>query len=438
MSGVDLVAAVSRERVLVLDGVSGPALPAVAGGDGWPDTPLVIRTVGVAAATVLAPAARLGSEPTTTVHLLGLAPGCEPWLDDAGWLDLADLDRLAHPSGVAAAIRTGLGEYSGEAPWPRGRPDWYRPGWQAEVEWWVDEQLPALGLARTGKSESVKIWSLSAVLRIPVASGEGATSVFVKATCPHFRAEPAITRLMASLAPEVVSEVLATNDARIWTLMRPLTEGEVEGRPETAPAAARAMARLQLQLLASKQDLLATGAPDRRLVPTLAAFEQLVTDSIELPKLDGLERQQAVMLLPWVASEFDALAAIGVPDSIAHGDLHLGNYVADAADVRIFDWSDGALTCPVFDAVMLAQSAGSEHEQAIFEAYAEVWAGSLPELDVAAALRLAAVPHLVYLAVSFEGIYRGQEEQARWEMAGISVRLLRRLIARWSEAGSPS
>lgn len=440
-AGVDLVAAVRGGRLLVSDGASGPGLPRVEDSDGWLETPKVIATAGVASATVLAPGTRLGGEPTTTVHLLGLPlAGPDPSIADASWLDVDDLDRLAHPPAVAAAIRTGLAEYAGDVPWPPGRPAWYRPSWPAELDGWVDEQLPRLGLTRTGGTVAVKVWSLSAVVRIPVVSGTGATSVYVKATCEHFRAEPAVTRLLASLAPEVVPDVLAIDETRGWILMRPFTDGDGDDaeRPETAPVAARAIARLQLQLLAREPDLLATGAPDRGLAATLAAFEQLVSGGLELALLNHVERQQAVALLPWVVREHAALAAVGVPDSLAHGDLHLANYVADSAGVRIFDWSDAALACPVLDALMLAHGGGLEHEQATFDAYAEVWAEHLPEVDVAAALRLAAVPHLVYLAVSFEGIYRDQEQQSRWEMAGICARLLRRLILRWTEAGSPS
>ncbi|WP_375429950.1 phosphotransferase family protein [uncultured Friedmanniella sp.] len=407
-AGVDLVAAVRGGRLLVSDGASGPVLPRVEDSDGWLETPKVVATAGVASATVLAPATRLGGEPTTTVHLLGLPlAGPDPSIADASWLDVDDLDRLAHPPAVAAAIRTGLVEYARDVPWPPGRPAWYRPSWPAELDGWVDEQLPRLGLTRTGGTVAVKVWSLSAVVRIPVVSGTGATSVYVKATCEHFRAEPAVTRLLASLAPEVVPDVLAIDETRGWILMRPFTDGDGDDaeRPETAP---------------------------------VAAFEQLVSGGLELALLNHVERQQAVALLPWVAREHAALAAVGVPDSLAHGDLHLANYVADSAGVRIFDWSDAALACPVLDALMLAHGGGLEHEQATFDAYAEVWAEHLPEVDVAAALRLAAVPHLVYLAVSFEGIYRDQEQQSRWEMAGICARLLRRLILRWTEAGSPS
>lgn len=437
-TGVDLVAAVCGDRLLVLDAPAGPVLPAVAGCEGWPETPLVIRTAGVDHATVLAPATRLAEEPATTVHLLGLPPGGpDPSLQGAGWLDLTHLERLGHPPDVATAVRAGLAEHTGAAPWPARRPAWYRPGWPAESDAWVDEQLARIGLDRTGPSEMVKIWSLSAVLRVPVSGGGTAAHVYAKATCDHFRAEPAVTRLLASLAPAVVPDVLAVDEDRGWLLMRPFTDGEVEPRPETAPAAARAIAGLQLDLLDHTDELLAAGAPDRRLAPTLAAFERLVTGGIELPLLTPAERQRLLALVPWVARELETLAAVQVPDSIGHGDLHIGNYVADAAGVRMFDWSDAALTLPVLDARLLAGSAGGEHEQPTLDAYAEVWANRLPAVDVAAALELSPVPHLVYQTVSYEGIYRGQEEQSHWEMAGISARLLRRLIGRWEEAGSP-
>ena len=66
---------------------------------------------------------------------------------------------------------------------PALRPEWFGTRWYDEVEPWVDEHLAATGRRRTGVMRVSRVWSISAVLRVPTNAGD----VWFKATCDLFR-----------------------------------------------------------------------------------------------------------------------------------------------------------------------------------------------------------------------------------------------------------
>lgn len=420
----DLVAAVRDGRVLVRDASSGPVLPVAKPEEGSGHLRALGRAVGVAAVTPLAPPRWLDLDPPLTVHLVD--PGTEP--DGATWLALDALDELRHPPAVAASVRQGLAEHAGTEPWPARRPPWYRTGWRSAADAWVDQALAQRGLRRAGPSVPLKLWSLSAVLQVAVTDA-ALGSVYLKAAGGPFVAEASITALLARLAPGAVPDVLALDAARGWLLMRPFPQPTEDGT--SAPAAARTLAAIQQSAAAHLDDLLAAGVVDRTAGPTVDALRDVVRGGVERDLLTPAEQQQAVELLPWFAAQVQALVATGMPVTLGHGDLHAGNYTVQDGRVVIFDWTDAALTFPALDAALLARSVGPDHGPAALAAYADAWRAGWPDADVERALDLARVVNLGYQAVSFDGIYRSQEGAARGELAGLSARNLRELIAAW-------
>ena len=373
---MDLVAAVHGGRVRVTpDG----KLPTVSARDGWAETAEVLATAGDPYGQIMAPAWRTEAEPVATVHLVAVGPG------DGPWLDLAHLDRLAHRAEVRTAVATGVAEYRGQRPRPAGRPPWFGPSWRAEVDRWINARLTEVGLERLGPGAVVKFWSLSVILAVPTAAGP----VYFKAACDHFRAEPAITAAVARHCAEAVPDLIAIDAVRGWMLMRAFSDVSEDPEPRLAPVAARIMASIQLVMSDHLDELAAAGTPDRTLGPTVAALQRVVEDSLELDQLDDSERRTAVAMLPWLTDQITALAEAGMPYSLGHGDLHLGN-VAPAADgLVLFDWTDAAVTFPVLDAALLARSAGDEMAPAVLAAYRAVWREARGEAEVEAALALA-------------------------------------------------
>ncbi len=46
-------------------------------------------------------------------------------------------------------------------------------------------------------------------------------------------------------------------------------------------------------------------------------------------------------------------------------------------------------------------------------------------------MRLAPLANQIYQAISYEGIYRAQEDRTRWEIGGVVARTLRSLAEQW-------
>lgn len=88
---------------------------------------------------------------------------------------------------------------------------------------------------------------------------------------------------------------------------------------------------------------------------------------------------------------------------------------------------------PFLDARHLATSAthhlGPAAADAVREAYVGAWRAAYPGVDVDRAWELAEVGDRVFTLLAYEGIYASQPPWARWELAGIGVDLLDRLVA---------
>ena len=429
----DLVAAVVDGRVLALRAAGSLVLPEVPRGDDGPDLAALAAVCGARTVRPLAP--ELRPDPAADVRLHVVRPVPAP--ADGVVLDPRALDELSAPTAVVEVLAAELAVLAGRAPRPDRRADWYRAGWQDEADGWVDEALAARGVRRTGPSVPVKIWSLSALLRVPTTDGD----VVLKAVGDPFAAEPAVTRWLSAALPGQVPTVLAVELRRGWTLMRAFSGSDGGDHPGSGPVAARVLAQVQLTATERLDSLRATGLPDRSLSRTLEALADVVRDGTVLRGLDPEERARVTALPAWLAPRFAALDAVGLPPSLVHGDLHTANYGVTADGVLLFDWTDAALGHPALDTVLLASSAGQDDpalEQDTLAAWAETWSAAYPEADVTAALALAPAAHLAYQAVSYYGLGRAQEDASRWQLGGITARLLRRLLTLQDTNPSPS
>ncbi|WP_347755337.1 phosphotransferase [Agrococcus sp. ProA11] len=314
---------------------------------------------------------------------------------------------------------------------PAGRPDWFRAGWFDVLEAWLDSVLEPRGRRRTGPVEPYKVWSISAVVRVPTEHG----TLWCKAPCAHFRAEPRIHAAVSDMLPALVPELVAIEATEGWVLMEPFAGAEEDEQAQGAALeTARRWAAAQLATIGRVPELLAAGFPDRGLESTITAFERVLEGSAELALLSDAERLALSTAAAPAMELVRAFWGTGIPDTLAHGDLHLGNVAWDGATLRIFDWTDGCVSHPFLDASHLGRWADDDSAARALAAYADPWRARFPDADIDRALALAALADLVFQTVTYDAIMNATEPQSAWELGGMVARNLRQLPQLVAEA----
>jgi hypothetical protein len=287
---------------------------------------------------------------------------------DHGWRPVADLgpderdeaaawlDALADPAAI--------------------EPEWFRPGWLQEATAWADDALAALGRRRTGPPFQVRHWSLSAVVRLPTDRGD----VYLKCVLPGFAIEPSVARAVAGWTDGPSLDVLA-HDVRTARWLSADYAGrsgeDVEGG--APPAAAAALARLQVQAATRRYRLLAAGCRTVDPAGLAASFEQLLRrDDLWLARHDralaGRELDRLGACAPWLARLCERLATSPIPLSLTHGDFHPGNAALTADGWLVHDWSFAALSFPFFDLANWLHDVQPGGEADHVDAYLAPWA----------------------------------------------------------------
>ncbi len=85
--------------------------------------------------------------------------------------------------------------------------------------------------------------------------------------------------------------------------------------------------------------------PDCRLATLADRFDALVEDEASLP---GELRQQLAPHRRSVREGCRRLAALGIPETIEHGDLHDGQVFVRGGGTRFGDWGDSHISHPFF------------------------------------------------------------------------------------------
>jgi hypothetical protein len=356
--------------------------------------------------------------------------GTEP--AGAGWLAPEQLTSLTFADDVEAArVRRWVAELlSGAVNSPRL--PWTRPGWLGEAADWVEAELAQHGLQPAGPIEQHRTWSLSVLLRAPLAAG----SAYFKALPPFFSVEPRLTQALAQRFPGAIPEVIAYDDDRHWLLMREFSGQSLQASTDLAVwvAALQTYARLQVQAAADPEFLLALGCPDRRLSVLPGQFAALLArDDLPLPEEDRSHSAQELAylraLLPALSGACAALEACGVPYSLEHGDIH-GNNIAitGTGGFIIFDWSDACLAHPFTCLATFLETVPADWHPALIQAYADEWSAYASPAQLQQALRLARPLGPAHLAVSYANLLHATEPSQRWQLAGALPFFLREVL----------
>ena len=278
---------------------------------------------------------------------------------------------------------------------PPASDHWRGATFRAELVAWVTEVIgPPTTL------EPVKIRPWAAVWRV----GSDVGVHYAKQNCPTQSYEAALLAELNAIAPHHVVP-LAGFDLDRGLLLTPdqgPVLGESSGDLDTWCRVVQAGAGLQREVVAYADRLAATGITT--LVPGDAAryVEQLLDDFATLRPGDvralaGDGHASVRARLPQVSAWAEEVAALGLPTTLVHNDLH-GNNVFDVdGELRFFDFGDAMLMEPLaallvpLDRLAFRLDAGPDDPRLhrVADAALEVWSDLAPAEELRAALPAA-------------------------------------------------
>ncbi len=231
---------------------------------------------------------------------------------------------------------------------PQLRPPWAKAGWFNSASQWISEQLQELNYQQLAPVECIKTWGISCVLRVRTNNG----NIYLKesSTLPLFCNEPVVTKELAKLFPENIPTVLSIDSERYWMLLADF--GEPIGRSSSVNVKKdvyRLLAQIQIKSVEHIDNLLNVGCLDRRLEKLATQVDALFNDKIVLSKFKEAEIEQLIKIAPHLKKLCSLLVEYKIPQTLVHGDLHLGNVALDNDNYLLFDWTDSCITHPFFD-----------------------------------------------------------------------------------------
>ncbi|MET0417822.1 MAG: aminoglycoside phosphotransferase family protein, partial [Actinoplanes sp.] len=246
------------------------------------------------------------------------------------------------------------------------RPAYADPGGPAAAIAWARAAL--------GRSDLVarqqRTWNLSAIWRLDEPGG--GPVAWLKQV-PHFFAhEAAAIAQVAAVAPGLTPPVLAAGEPGRLLMAHLPGEDCWDAGPEVAAEVAAAFHPVQAHYASH---------PVGGSIPVIG----LDFAKVAVPHLDTIPGlRELIDDLPRRLAE---IAACGLPDTLVHGDLHLGNVIRDAAGrLTIIDWGDCAVGHPGFDILRLGGR--MKDPEPLYAAWVSRWRDSFPGADPRRALEL--------------------------------------------------
>lgn len=319
-------------------------------------------------------------------QLYALEAHAEGWTPPAGarWATAADLGttELSRPDLLPSLARW-LDECRTGRFTARGR-DWVAPGWRETAIAWVDAELGRAGLAPVAAIEQLKVWEYSNVLRLTTRDG----TYYLKALCESAAREARLIERLARAHRAWMPEVIAVDIRRRWLLMRATPGPALMEVSDTAAwqEAARRCARIQIEWIDHVGELRALGCSHWPVEAVAARIGPMLADGAALmaPCPEGLTAEELEDLrrrAPELAGLCAELGALGVPDSLEHGDFWGSNVILGEGGPVLIDWEDATVAHPFVSPSLLlltlpyspAVSTSADMPGRIRDAYLEVW-----------------------------------------------------------------
>ncbi len=233
--------------------------------------------------------------------------------------------------------------------------------------------------ARTAPAEQMRSWNLSSLWRLRA----GDQTVWLKHVPPFFRHEGAV---IARLAGGPVPALLGHDGRRILMLEIPgedLYEAELPVRERLVSL----LVGLQRDASRRVDELLSLGLPDWRA----PAMTRLIADVVaRTPELSAGDRATLDSFVDGLPERFARLAETGLPDTLVHGDFHVGNARGDATSAVLLDWGDSGVGHPLLDQPAFLDRAPPGVVEPLRSFWSRAWRAAIPGSDPERAAELLA------------------------------------------------
>jgi len=308
------------------------------------------------------------------------------------------------------------------------RTPWARLGWYAATATWIQDQLVQLGYQVTSEEtaedgtavpmaiEQVKHWFLACVMRVATHRGY----VYFKASggSPLFAKEASAMHGLACLFPQYVPSPLAIEAAREWMLLADFgPEVGWTADIQTRVAVLGHFGRLQIAAAEHIDELIAIGCLDRRLDKLAAQIDPLFNDATMLAYVSEAQGEQLRALAPKLKAICAKLAGYNVPQTLVHGDMHMGNVARQGGNFFFFDWTDACIAHPFLDMIDILHEKDPALQVILRDAYLAEWA-TFETIERLLDMWALAYPLCaLHQAVSYQAILAQTEPAMKYEMA---------------------
>ena len=234
---------------------------------------------------------------------------------------------------------------------------WSSPAWRRLAVTWLDDELAAAGVERTGDVEQPRVRPWATLLTAPTTGGR----VWLKAAGPGTAFEVGLYRLLDRVVPDRVLPPLAVDLARSWVLLPdggPPVGERLAGQEliDALRIALPQYGQLQRDLAPHADDILTLGVSDMRASVMPIRFDE----ALDAVQRDVAQRggpadretvARVVALRGSVADWCDRLVSAPGGASLDHNDLHpwnilLSDPTGGRGGARFYDWGDSVLAHP--------------------------------------------------------------------------------------------
>jgi hypothetical protein len=326
---------------------------------------------------------------------------------------------------------------------------WNRPDWLDEITAWIGEQLAAHGRSKSGPLEMVHQRPWAAFARMDTNKG----LVYFKAPGSTSRYEAGLTAALARWRPDCTVPLLAVNLEQGWMLSA--DAGVTLRSLDRSPAQAEhwltvlpLCAEMQIELAGRVPELLALGVPDRRLAGFQGLYTALLddTDNLLLGQESGLtdeEYRRLQELSGRVAEMAQELAGYGLPETLAHEEVHENNVILGGGRYTFTDWSDCSVGHPFFTVFMTLRTlvywAKLEEDgpalRRLRDLYLEPWTAFAGRRQVTAAFDVACRLAMINRARSYYDTFRDLSQEDSQDYADGVPGWLQEFLAAETAAG---